>query len=400
MKKIRIVSLLLAITMLVTFAGCTSGSKPNSSDNTSASSNSNGDKTLKLVVAAPMTGDSADWGKMMWDGASLAVKEINVSGGVTMGGEKYTFTLEKQDDKGDAKEGANLAQKLVTDKSIFSILGFANSSVAMAAQPIYEAAKMPVISGTTTSPALTQQGWKYFMRDYPHDNFWGPEIANYAHDLGYRKFAVIYPTSDSGVGLNNGVVQRLKELGDTVVASETLISQVDKDFSAQLTNIKASGADCLLLLPDYTECGLILKQKYNMGLKMPVVTQAGTINPTTYELAGKDAMEGVYAVAVWNENIISSRPSAQKLQDAYMKEYNRKPSEFEIYYYELPYIVKMALDKGATKETLIDVAKTVVWQDAPSGMLSFDSKGDVKDFKFLRCIIKNNAAVLNPDFNK
>ncbi len=371
MKK-RIISIIAMIMVACLFLGLSACSKKD-------------DKTLKLVVAAPMTGDSGDWGTQMWDAATLAVKQINEEG--IKGG--YKFVLEKQDDKGDAKEGANVAQKLAADDSIFAVLGPCNSAVAMAAMPIYEEAKLPLISSYTSAPAITQQGWKYYCRNWPHDDLQGPQLVKFASDLGYKNFAIITANSDSGIGLMNGCKSEIEAQGLSVACEELVLSQVDKDFSAPLTNIKASGADCLLLLPDYTECGLILKQMDTMGIDMPVVTQSGTLNVTAFELAG-DAINGVYAVDTWSPDV--DLPFVKQLVESYDAEYGHLPSACEAYTYELPFLIKAAVEKGATREDLIDVIKTISI-DGVTGKTEIDENGDVKNKEFIRMIVKDGEAV-------
>src|SRR6185503_17190102 len=83
---------------------------------------------IVIGVAAPMTGNLAQIGKQFSEGAQLAADEVNAKGGIK--GKKVVIRVE--DDKGDPKEAATVAQKFASDDAILAVLGHYSSSACFA----------------------------------------------------------------------------------------------------------------------------------------------------------------------------------------------------------------------------------------------------------------------------
>ena len=121
MKKF--VSILLAVLVMVSvLSACGNNSGAGSSD------------TVKLAIACPVTGDSAEYGVHFSIAAEMAAEAINESGGIN----GRTVEIEIFDSKNDAKEAAEVARLIGQDGSILATIGDFSSTCAMAAAPIYE----------------------------------------------------------------------------------------------------------------------------------------------------------------------------------------------------------------------------------------------------------------------
>ena len=116
MKKMKRLLAVIVSAMMVAglMAGC--GSSGGSAD------------TLKIGLATPLTGASAQDGQAIENGVKLAVKQVNDAGGID--GKKVEVVVE--DDKGDSSEAATVANKLAQDDSILAIVGDFNSSCTLA----------------------------------------------------------------------------------------------------------------------------------------------------------------------------------------------------------------------------------------------------------------------------
>src|SRR5438552_3624586 len=111
---------------------------------------------LVIGVAAPMTGNLAQIGKQFAEGAQLAADEANQKGGIN--GKKVVIRVE--DDKGDPKDAATVAQKFASDDRILAVLGHYSSSACFAAIPIYSKAHLATITPSASHTDLTNQGGK------------------------------------------------------------------------------------------------------------------------------------------------------------------------------------------------------------------------------------------------
>jgi len=329
--------------------------------------------TIKLAVAGALTGDSAVYGNGLKRAVEFAIAEINAAGGVD--GKMFEATY--LDDKGDPKEAANVAQKIVSNPDYFAVIGHVNSSCNLAALPIYQDAGITDISAGASNPKITQMGYTVFFRTICNDTQQGPQMAETAVDLGLKKIAVIYANSDYGLGLLEAAKPKITELGGEIVAEETYVPGVDKDFTPQLTKIKAAEPDVLLMMCDYTEGGLILRQAKVAGLdNVRKIACCAMQSEQMIELAGADAAEGCVILVYWNP--LSTAPKAKAYAEKFQAEFGALPDEREAYGYEVPYIIKQAIEAGATKETLADVLHTIEY-DGVTGITKFDENGDVKD---------------------
>ncbi|MGE5485592.1 MAG: ABC transporter substrate-binding protein [Ignavibacteriales bacterium] len=346
------------------------------------------EKKILLGVAGPLTGDSAVYGTGLKRAVAFAIEEINAAGGVN--GAKFDAIYE--DDKGDPKEAANVAQKLASNPDVFAVIGHVNSSCTLAAMPIYQRAGLTCLSSSSSNPALTKMGYTNFLRTITNDYLQGEPMAKLAVEtLKAKKVAIIYANSDYGRGLLDATLPVLKKYGGEVVAQETFVPGVDKDFSAQLTKIKKAGGDALLIISDYTEAGLIVRQMAAAGLgKMIKIGSAAIQSQQFIDLAGKEAAEGTYILSYWNPD--SKKPGVQEYVKRFQAKYGAAPDEREAYGYEAPFILKLAIEKGATKANLAQVLHTVEYQ-GHTGYTKFDASGDVQEKDQFVLVVKDGKIV-------
>ena len=172
MRSIKVIlAILLSIAMLFACTGC-------------------GEKEVTEYVigfVGPLTGASAQDGQDALEGAQLYVEQVNAAGGI----DGIPLTLNVQDDKGDPKEAAIVANMLAQDESVLAIVGHYNSSCTLAGAPIYNEAGVAAIAYGSSSPAVTEAG-PYIYRTIPSDDVGGRMVAQWAfadlfpHQGGHR----------------------------------------------------------------------------------------------------------------------------------------------------------------------------------------------------------------------
>lgn len=328
-------------------------------------------QSIVFGMVAPMTGDAADYGVQLQTGVQLAIDEINAEGGI--GGRKVQF--EVCDDKCDPYEASMCAQKMAANKNIFAVIGHVCSSCTLAGGPIYEQAGLVDMTVSSTNPEVTKKGWKNVFRTIAHDGKQGPLMAEFAiKTLGKTKLAIMYANSDYGKGLLDATVPEVTKFGGNLVATETYAPGVDKDFKSQLTKIAQANPEALLLLTDYAEGGMITKQRVSAGLgDVPVIASAGNQHEQFIQLGG-EGVEGAFMMVYFDPE----KPDqlTQDFVKKYQAKYNKMPSEQAAYGYEAPYIYKLAIEKGATKETLASTLHTIEYTGL-TGTTKFDDTGDV-----------------------
>jgi len=264
-----------------------------------------------------LTGGTATFGISTDEGVHLALDEINAKGGVL--GQPIKIYVE--DDQSRPEEAVTAVQKLVNQEKVVAVIGEVASSRSLAAAPVCQKNRIPMLSPSSTNPKVTQVG-TYIFRACFIDPFQGSAMANYAmNKLGQRKLAILYDVkNDYSVGLRQFFIETVKKNGGEIVADESY-GEGDIDFKAQLTKIRGQNPDGIYVPGYYTEVGLICRQARELGINVPLMGGDGWDSDKTFEI-GRDAVNGCYFTNHYSPD--EDRPEVKTFVDAYKKKYNGK----------------------------------------------------------------------------
>ncbi|MBU2325977.1 MAG: ABC transporter substrate-binding protein, partial [Alphaproteobacteria bacterium] len=113
-------------------------------------------EAIEIGFFGPLTGPTAQAGQALRNGAALAVDEINAAGGL----DGKQLVLVEYDDRSSPEQAVRSATKLVQVDKVAAIVGSLHSGNILAAGPVIEDAKTPLV-GAGTSPTWLQKGYKY-----------------------------------------------------------------------------------------------------------------------------------------------------------------------------------------------------------------------------------------------
>lgn len=268
MKK----SYLLTVVLLA--AACGAGREPQT---TAVSSD------IPVGMYGALSGGEAAFGQATLAGVRLAADEINAAGGVQ--GKKIRLVVE--DDQGKAEEAASVVTKMTTRDNVIAVIGENSSNQSLAAAPICQAAKVPMISPSSTNPNVTKKG-DYIFRVCFTDPYQGKALATFVrNNLKATTAAVLKDNkNDYSVGLAQFFEETFKSLGGRIVAEQSY-SGGDNDFRPQLTSIKQTKPDVLFIPGFYTDVGQIAIQARDLGITVPMVGGDGWDSPTVIQIGGK-----------------------------------------------------------------------------------------------------------------
>jgi branched-chain amino acid transport system substrate-binding protein len=299
----------------------------------------------------------------------MAVDEINAKGGV-LGGKKLKLFVE--DDEATPEKTVNSFNKLVTQNKVVGIVGALTSSCSLSITPEAQKRKIIMITPSSTNDTVTDAG-DYIFRACFTDKFQGTSIAKYAVEtLKAKKAAVLFDvTSDYSKGLKDNFKAKFEELGGTVEVVESYQTG-DQDFNAQVTKIKASNPDVLLLPEYYNDVSLIAKQVKNQGMNIPMLGGDGWDEIANN--AGQEVVGGVYS------NHYSPDAKESLVQD-FVKNYEAKfkvtPNALAALAYDATYILAEAINKaGSLDAEKIKAAMKETNRDSVTGHISFNEKRD------------------------
>ncbi len=280
--------------------------------------------TIKIGEIATVTGDFAAYGVAEVEAVKMAVKEINAKGGVL--GKKLEVIM--YDCRTRNEDMVNAARRLVQQDKVVSVIGPSGSGLCIAASPIFNQGKVPHIGTLPTNPKVTvdEKGKvkPYNFRICFLDPYQGKILAVFAtKDLKAKRAAILYDvSSDYSHGLREYFVNSFKAAGGKIVADEGHRGD-DVDFRAQLTKIKESKPE-ILVLPTMGKClPLAVKQAREMGLTMPILGGDG-YGDFMWEIAGKEAMKNTY----WVSHVAKEDPALKDFFIKYKKQAGTECQEF------------------------------------------------------------------------
>jgi branched-chain amino acid transport system substrate-binding protein len=233
-----------------------------------------GAETIKIGVNEPMTGAFAASGTYVVNGAKIAADEINAKGGIL--GKQIELVIE--DNKSNPTEAAAVAEKLITRDKVPVIMGAWGSSLTLAVMPKLMEYETPMVVETSSSGKITTSGNPYIFRISPPSAIEAVAFKGIVDKLDLKKADFLVINNDWGRGTAEDFGKMFKEKGIIVGLVETM-DQGAQDMSAQLSKIKGSDSETLIVTTAVDQLTLIFKQAAALGLKKRIITTGGSQNP-------------------------------------------------------------------------------------------------------------------------
>jgi len=322
MKRILLSSITIA--SLLTALACSGGGA--------------GDK-VKIGVFMSMTGDTANFGISSTNGIKMAADEVNAAGGIN----GKQIELDVQDDRSDPSEAATIVTKFVTQDSVHAILGEVASSRSIAAAPIAQNAKIPMLTPSSTNPEVTRKG-DYIFRSCFIDPVQGAAIAQFAaRTLNAKRAGIMVDRkNDYSTGLEKFISQTFTKLGGQIVVTQSYQAG-DQDFNAQLTSIKGANPEVIFVPGYYGDVALIAKQARDKGITVPFVGGDGWDAKQLYEIGGKAVVGSFFSN---HYSPYDTDPAVQKFVTDYKARYNQIPDALAATAYDAAKIMFDAIKRA------------------------------------------------------
>ena len=331
--------------------------------------------TIKIGIAGPKTGPVTQYGDMQFMGAKQAIKDINAKGGV----DGKMLEAKEYDDACDPKQAVAVANKVVNDGVKF-VVGHLCSSSTQPASDIYEDEGVIMITPAATSPEITARGYKLIFRTIGLDSAQGPAAGNYIADHVKPKIvAVLHDKQQYGEGIATAVKQTLEKKGTKVAVFERL-NAGDKDLSSIIQKLKQANVDFVYYGGYHPELGLILRQAKEKGLNAKFMGPEGVGNDSISQIA-QGASEGLLVTL---PKSFDTDPANKAIVEEFAKNKQDPTGPFVFPAYSAVEVIAGGIAAAKSEDTA-KVAEAIHAGTfkTPTGDLSFDAKGDLKDFKFV-----------------
>jgi len=357
-------------------------------------------ETVKIGYAGPMTGDYSAFGIDISNGATIAFDNAEPIDG-------FDFELVIEDTQGSGEGGASVANKFASNPDIVAIAGHTFSGSTEAAIPIYNDARIPMLSPSATKETLTEGDQDVFNRIPFTDAIQGANAAAYLYNvLGVTTLAVIHDGDAYGQGLAETVAAQFEALGGTVVASEA-ITPGETDYSPVLTAIAAFSPEAIFYGGYYSEAAVIASNMDVAGLGDAILfSDDGSYGETFIDLAGA-AAEGVYAGASAEPD---PTPEREAFDAAYLAKFGEAPgvlSTFTWHGYDIGAALIYAVGEVAIlgddgnlyvpREAMVEAVRGLTDFPGLTGPITCNATGECNTKGPTFFVVQDGAWVVAPD---
>jgi branched-chain amino acid transport system substrate-binding protein len=264
--------------------------------------------TIRIGLSGAFTGPAAaasEWEK--W-GVEYVVDEINATGGLL--GKKVEVVA--VDNRCNPTEGANTARKLAQEK-VSAIIGAHCSSATLAMMPIILEAKIPMITGVSSSPQITELsgvgGNPFMFRISPDDLRMAQGMTGYLGEKKlFKNIVIVAEDSDFGRGAAAAFTPLAQKAGMTILSTD-FTPQMTPDFTPLLTRIAQRKPDAIAIFMLGSDSANLFRNAMQMGLNIPFTGRAEFAGKTL-ELIQAGGLEG--SVSAWSYSPDIDTPANKK----------------------------------------------------------------------------------------
>lgn len=352
---------------------------------------------IKIGVLYPLTGGAAAEGRELRDGAELAVEIANNSrpelsmsmakaaGIQSLGGAKIKLII--QDHQGNPQLGADLAKKLIQDDKVVGLMGAYQSAVTKTVAAVAERYGIPMINESSTSPALTREGLKWFWRTTPHDHMFTNDLFVFLQGLIDGKVRGVKPVDKKELmpivsacektEWGSNVDQSIKMIGSARFMPPSLsllYAAKAPDLSSEVQSLLAQKPGTMLFAGYGADAILMIKTLKSMKAQPKVIwgQNAGFESPEFVATLGDDVV-GILTRTVFSPRLSEVKKVSKEVNDLYRAKTGRDLSGASARAFTATQAWVAILEKaGSTKpeviqkvanEIVIDAAELIVpWQ--------------------------------------
>ncbi|MGH8875727.1 MAG: ABC transporter substrate-binding protein [Stackebrandtia sp.] len=330
---------------------------------------------VKIGSVFSLTEAAAFAGQYQKEGLELAFKELNQKDGVN-----YDLTV--LDDKTNVEESVKAFEDLIDNEKVSAIVGPTLSNQAFSTFEDAQQAGVPALGVSTTAEGIPDIG-EYIFRNSLPEQFALEESIPAAKDaLDLKNVAILSDEKDEFTSSAYKTMSEKLEDEKIKVDVDEKFSTGDKEFRSQLTKVKDSDPEALVLSALPNETIPLVKQARELGIDAPIIGGNAFNSPVLVNKLGK-AAESLIVGGAWsaeadtkgNKEFIEAYKSAYKDKDGNPKE----PDQFAAQAYTAAYMIDEAVrtDCDATRDAIKDNLGQILKFKTVLGEISLDESGEV-----------------------
>ena len=338
----------LALLTAVALAGC-------SSSNLGGGGGGGGDDEetgpIKIGAVLDITGVGANLGVPEQNTLTMLAEQLNADGGID--GREVELII--KDNQSTEDGAAKATTQLIESDKVSLIIGASRTGPSIAMRPIVEAAKIPTIS--IAANAAIVEGSEWVFKTAQNDTVVLERILDDAEEKGYKTIDLVRDATGFGEGIAEIITELGADRGITLGTTESFEPSAT-DFTPQMTNIRASDSDAVIIWGITPSAGLAQKSYVELGVDKPVYQSHGVANQAFFDAAG-DAATG--AIAPMGRLLVvdqlpeddPQREVIEEFQAAYEDEFGEAPSSFAGHAYDAWMVAIQAITEAGTESAAL-----------------------------------------------
>jgi len=345
-------------------------------------------KVIKIGAIYPLSGNLATTGLDCKRGVEMAVEIINgkydlslplskEEGLPNLGGAKIEVIF--GDSKGDPKNGMAEAERLVSQEKVVAVIGAYQSAVTKTASQATERLKIPFVNSDSTSPTLTERGFKYFFRPECTDTIFAKNQFEFIEDMKKKtktkleSVGLLYENTEWGANVGKEEQKYAPEFKYKVVA-DIPYSQNATDVSSEAGKLIKAKPDVLLHASYITDAILYTKTFKELGFTPKgFLTMAGYLEPDYLRTVKADGNFMVVR-STFALDLAARKPLVAKVNELYKKKFGMDMSGNAARSFTAPFVVAEAMNRAKSTESEA-LTKALMATDLPGDQIINPWKG-------------------------
>jgi branched-chain amino acid transport system substrate-binding protein len=295
---------------------------------------------VKIGVLYPVSGPTAQVGLDNKHAIELALDIINTTnykhlnlplakseGLSNLGKAKVTVVI--ADHQGKPDLGMSEAERLITQESVVALFGAYHSSVTETASSVAERMKIPFFNAESSSPKLTQRGFKWFFRSSPHDETFAGSLFDCLSGLekkkGFKIKTVGIMYEDTLYGKDSSRIEKeLAAKAGYKVVADIVYRRAATSIGSEILKMKAANPDVFLPTSYTSDAILIVKTAKELDFNPPAIfaQDAGYIDPSFVETLGRD-IDGICSHESFSLDLAKHKPMLTEINELFKKRSGR-----------------------------------------------------------------------------
>jgi branched-chain amino acid transport system substrate-binding protein len=328
---------------------------------------------IRIASQSPLSGPQASLGIGIRNGVELAINQLG--GPLTEAG--FTLEFVPFDDQATPDVGVSNAQQIVTDESIYAVIGHLNSGVAIPSSVVYNDNDLVMISPANTNPLVTERGFATVNRVCGRDDLQGPTGARFAaEELEVASVYILHDTTAYGQGVAEFFQAEAENLGVEILGFEG--TEEAANFDGILQPILALEPELIYFGGIYSQTAIFISQARDAGYEGFFMGPDGFDSTEFAALAGEAGVGTYYTSVAGPANIY---PNAAQFIEDYTAFFGEAPQPFSAQAYDATAIAIAAIERvvadGELSRTAVaEAVRATEGYEGLTGTITFDDNGD------------------------